>query len=266
MKQMPPSDHPIPVIDWPSNAGGYGKVLVDAKDPRFLEPLVRASDFGICGESFYARDDGANWPYNTKISGSLSAIWLRQGIAHKLSRVNENLRSLQVELFVWDGYRSIETQRGLWKFFEAQADREMPGASPAERREFVLNYVSDPSRFVRSDSTTWPAHTTGAAVDLTLRDSMTGSLLDMGAAFDEMSPVSHSDALERARLRGDIGPEHEGLRNRRILHWAMRTEGFVNYPLEFWHFDWGNQMYVHNLAIQSGVGPAAAWYGYVDSP
>ena len=41
----------------------------------------------------------------------------------------------------------------------------------------------------------------------------------------------------------------------------MIDEGFVNYPAEYWHFDFGNQMYVLN-ARALGRRYDAAWYGY----
>jgi hypothetical protein len=45
----------------------------------------------------------------------------------------------------------------------------------------------------------------------------------------------------------------------------MREAGFTNYINEWWHFDWGDQLYVLTLdlmgePLQSG----AAWYGYTE--
>jgi zinc D-Ala-D-Ala dipeptidase len=254
---------PIPIVDWRSNAGAYGNVPVDPGDPRSADPLVRIGAFGIAGQSFYAREDGDNWPYCAKIEGSLRELWCRRLVAQKLKRANEFLNARGFELYVWDAYRPIACQTGLWEFFSALAPQN---ASEEDRRAFVLNYVSDPTRFNRRDPTTWPSHSTGAAVDLTLRDLKTRELCDMGARFDEASSISHSDAYER--LLHDVATEDvvSICNNRRLLHFAMREQGFVNYPLEFWHFDWGNQMYVHNLRLLSGRAPEQAWYGYIESP
>jgi D-alanyl-D-alanine dipeptidase len=261
-----PVDYVIDIIDLASNAGSYNNVPFDADDKRAADPLVRLADFGIAGESFYARVDGKNWPYYTRIEGSLPDIWARELVAKKLKRVNELIRQHGVELYVWDAYRSIDCQRGIWKFFSDQATRHMPTASADEKKQFVLNYVSDPTRFVRSDSRTWPAHTSGGAVDLTLRSLRTLELCDMGARFDEMDDISHSHYFE-GELENDRSPQTDIVRsNRRLLHWGMSQEGFVNYPLEFWHFDWGNQMYVSNLRMTGKSAPAAAWYGYIDPP
>ena len=226
--------------------------------------MVAIDEYSIAGESFYSRTDGNNWPYGVPIEGSLPKVWCRKLVAGKLQRVNRRLASYRVELYVWDAYRPVACQHGLWDFFMTKCKREAPSASNEEVRDEVLNYVSDPTRFKRDDSTTWPVHTSGAAVDLTIRDIETRELCPMGAHFDEMGKVSHSDYYERkADASGDVATYR---RNRRLLHWAMTEEGFINYPLEFWHFDWGNQMYVHNVRILTGQALNAAWYGYVDSP
>jgi zinc D-Ala-D-Ala dipeptidase len=259
-------DYQIRILDWQGDAESYISIPVDAEDPRFNDPLVLLKDFRIAGESFYFRSDGNNFPYLNRIKGSLSEVWCRRLIAEKLFRINERLQEYGAELYVWDIYRPIECQRGLWNFYCAEATRDMPGATEQQKRKYVLKYVSDPTRFVSSNPTTWPAHSTGAAVDLTLRDRKTLQLLDMGARFDEMSAVIHSDYFEREPKSERSERTDIIRRNRRLLHWALTQEGFVNYPLEYWHFDWGNQMYVHNLCLLAGFGPEAAWYGYVEVP
>lgn len=252
---------------WPEagNAGGYKDVPFDFEDPRGREPLVSLTKAGLAGESFYARTDGRNWPYNARIEGSLKDLWARQSVAEKLLRVNEALLPFDVELFVWDAYRPIETQLGLWRFFEAEAERRMPEASAAQKRDFILTFVSDPTRFDPKDPTSWPVHSCGGAVDLTLR-KIGGKLVEMGARFDEPSEASASDFFERLCRNGTIAEDDEALNNRRLLHEAMESEGFVNYPLEYWHFDWGDQMYVRHLAARGHEGPKAAWYGTVAPP
>ena len=44
----------------------------------------------------------------------------------------------------------------------------------------------------------------------------------------------------------------EARRNRRLLYWAMTAAGFVNYPFEFWHFDYKTQAAVMNQGFPSG--------------
>jgi D-alanyl-D-alanine dipeptidase len=261
-----PSVRKIPVLDWSADTGSYRDIPVDAADPRGAEPLVRFSDFGIPCESFYARTDGGNWPYRARIVGAMRHVWGRKGVAERLVRVNARLASFDAEVFVVDAYRSIKCQEGLWEFFRAQARREMPDATQEEQRSYVRNFISDPTQFTRGDSRTWPVHSSGGAVDVILRRAGTHEALDLGARFDEMSPDSCSDALERKLAAGEIAADDPRLLNRRLLHWAMAEEGFVNYPFEFWHFDYGDQMYVLHGRLLGLPVPAAAWYGYVGPP
>lgn len=142
----------------------------------------------------------------------------------------------------------------------------MPQADDAALTAQVGRYVSDPRRFHPDDPRSWPAHATGAALDLTLRDKQTHALLDMGTHFDDMSATSHSDYFERLLQQGRIAADDHRLRNRRLLHWSMWEQGFINYAYEYWHFDFGDQMYVMIRNYLSGDCPRAAWYGYTSAP
>ncbi len=72
-------------------------------------------------------------------------------------------------------------------------------------------------------------HSRGATVDLGLLDCRQGACraLDMGTGFDFFDASAHTDtpaidATQRA--------------HRRQLLKAMAARGFVNYPMEWWHF------------------------------
>ncbi len=257
----------IPILDWTANAGSYRHVPVDASDPRAAELLVKLEDHGIAADNACARDDGNNSPYGQKISGALAHVWARASIARKLMAVDKMLEPLGLEIFVLDAYRPIACQQGLWDFYWGEARKKMPDASEAERASYVLNFVSDPTRFDPADSRTWPVHTSGGAVDVTLRRRETGEALDMGVGFDDMNDLVVSDAFERRCRAGEIGADDPRLINRRLLHNAMAAQGFINYPLEFWHFDYGDQMHaLHARLLGHAAAPAAAWYGYADPP
>lgn len=248
------------------DTGGYGAAPLDEADPRAGEPLVSLAGYGLAGEAYYGRTDGGNAPYHCSIPGSIAELWARESVAEKLVRVNRALHEWGFRLFVWDAYRPVACQQALWDFFWAQARADAPGADAPAIRARVLTFISDPSGFNPHDPASAPTHATGAAIDLTLQHLDTAALADMGAGFDEMSARAASDYYERALARGQIAPNDRRLLHRRLLHAAMRAEGFVNYPPEFWHFDWGNQMYVRNLAAMGGDAPRAAWYGYVRPP
>jgi D-alanyl-D-alanine dipeptidase len=224
---------------------------------------------GVAFESYYAKTDGNNPPFNRFIEGSRRDIWLRKSVAEKLARVNELLRPFQAELFVFDGYRSVASQQGLWDFYYGKAKEENPSGSDEEHRARARQFIVNPVNFDENDSRTWPAHTNGAAIDLTLRDSVTKELLDMGAKFevDADFDFSAGDYFERQLLAGKIDENDVRLQHRRLLNWAMMQEGLLNETAKvFWHYDWGNQIYVRASRALLKDPPQAAWYGYIAPP
>ncbi len=260
-------EYKISILDETSDAGGYKNVPVDLRDPRAAEPLVKFSDCGIACDSYEARSICGDDPYKEKISGAAKDVWGRKTVAEKLGRVNGFLRPWDMEIFVWDGYRSIEGQASFWNYYSRQTARQMPLFSEEERKKATLKLVSDPTGFDRSDSTTWPIHTSGGAVDVGMRSLKTGAFPDISAGFDEKGRIPQSDVLERKVLAGEISEDDPRLIYRRLLHWAMAEEGFINCPFEYWHFDYGDQMYVlYSHMLKMSDAPRAAWYGYVDSP
>lgn len=225
-----------------------------------------ARDHGLAGENYYARTDGQNAPYRRAISGAVHALWCRRSIVAMLLEVNKRLAGYGAEVYLWDAYRPVACQQALWDFFWTRFRCLMPQADDAMLAEHVRRYVSDPRRFDPDDPRTWSAHATGAAIDLTLRDKTTHALLDMGTHFDDMSATSHSDYFERLLHDGRIAPDDHRLRNRRLLHWCMQEQGFINYSYECWHFDYGDQMYVMMRNYRARDFRRPAWYGYISAP
>jgi D-alanyl-D-alanine dipeptidase len=262
-------DHQVPITSPEMFSSPYLDIPLDQNDPRGREPLISLESVGVAFESYYAKTDGNNPPFNTSINGSRRDIWLRKSVAEKLARVNELLRPFEAELFVLDGHRSVACQQGLWDFYYGKAQQENPGGSEEEHRARARQFIVNPVNFDENDSRTWPAHTNGAAIDLTLRDSVTKELLEMGARFeaDAEFDFSSGDYFERQLLAGNIDENDVRLQNRRLLNWAMTQEGLLNETAKvFWHYDWGNQIYVRASRALLKDPPQAAWYGYIDPP
>lgn len=259
LPQLPP----IPAIGQAVNAGNYKTVPIDFEHALYDEELVDIQDYGIAGQSYYFRNDGGNIPYGRRLAGSRPDILVRKSVAERLRDVNRKLESLGVELFVWDAYRPLQTQIGIWQFFEEVKRNENPRYGEDEVYAEVIKYVSDPNSFCSDDPTTWPTHMTGASIDLTICNLEDKELLEMGAHFDQMDSASHTNHFEEAHKSGDISSEDPRLLNRRLLYYAMRSSGFTNYPLEFWHYDWGNQMFQMIRSAQDKSPIEAAWYGVI---
>lgn len=250
---------PVPLR--PENAGtalNYHQMPVDMTSPLWNEPLVKASAVGLSNQSYYHIADGSNAPYGAQIPGSLPDVWMRKSIADKLLRINETLAPQDLELHVHDAYRPIETQKALWDHFIEKGRQQLQTGDPETLREFAGHFASEPHGFDPTNPETWPTHNTGASVDVTLRQKSTGKILDMGSGFDEASDASFTDTFEKNA--GNI----ESRNNRRTLHQAMIDEGFTNYPYEWWHYDFGTQMWLQNSdLLDKGV---KAWYGPATLP
>lgn len=260
-------DHQVPTTSLEMFSSSYLDIPIDKNDPRGLEPLIPLESVGVAYESYYAKTDGNNPPFGTTIEGSRQEIWLRKTVAEKLARVNDLLRPFEAELFVLDGHRTVSCQQGLWDFFYTRAKQQNPGGSDEEHRANARQFIVDPASFDEADSRTWPAHTNGAAVDLTLRDLVTKEPLEMGAQFEQDTEASAGDYFERQLAAGRIDENDIRLQHRRLLNWAMTQEGLLNETAKvFWHYDWGNQIYVRASRALLDDPPRAAWYGYIEPP
>lgn len=244
-------ERPLPTLSQSSKlltSTDSHKEAVDLNTAKSNEKLVAVESFKIAGESFYARTDKLNAPYYQSFASAPKKILLRLTAAKKLQEVNAKLAPLGLEIFLFDGFRPVSCQKELWKYFLKQARLALPNSSEAEQIAYASRYCSNPSRYKNTDSTTWPTHCTGGAVDLTLRRKATGELLFMGSIFDDDSEVSHTDYFEITKSKltsSDI----EARGNRRLLYWAMKSSGFENYHYEWWHYDYGNQMWLMNKKL-----------------
>ncbi|MGA7160133.1 MAG: M15 family metallopeptidase [Bacteroidota bacterium] len=131
---------------------------------------------------------------------------LRREPAESLSAVQKELRTRGLGLKIFDGYRPLSIQKKLWE------------AVPDAR------YVADPSKGSR--------HNRGAAVDLTIIDSL-GNEIAMPTPFDNFTVKAHCDYMKLPK---------KILKNRALLEKMMERHGFLRMSTEWWHFDfhgWG---------------------------
>lgn len=116
-------------------------------------------------------------------------------------RARDLAAPLGLRFRLFDCYRPIEAQWVLW---DAVEDKR---------------FVADPRL--------GGLHPRGVAVDLTLLDAASGEDLDMGTAFDALTPLSAHGTLEIAR---------EAQRNRALLLGLMTAAGWDHYSMEWWHY------------------------------
>lgn len=129
-------------------------------------------------------------------------------------------------LLIIEAYRSPERQRFLWNEALALVRGRQPNLSNEELEKQARRFVAQPSKRIGG-------HQTGGAIDLTLADDK-GNELFLGTRVQEFNKQTHTRAWriskEAKRLRG-------------ILKNVMTSVGFINYPGEWWHFTYGDQMW-----------------------
>jgi D-alanyl-D-alanine dipeptidase len=88
----------------------------------------------------------------------------------------------------------------------------------------------------------------------------------MGGVFDDPSDISHTAHFEDPAHDTSCSGR-EARRNRRLLFWAMHAEGFASLPAEWWHYDWGDQLWSKNrhraIPVERGL---LAFYGPATQP
>lgn len=158
---------------------------------------VTEERFGVELEIAYATDRN----FMGKAVYGRAACFLHPDAAALLRRAVD-LAALQGwRLRIYDGFRPAEAQWVLWD--------HTPNPE----------FVSDPRR--------GSPHSMGAAVDLTLVDAASGQALEMGTAFDDLTPASH---------HGSTAVSAEAQRNRLLLLGLMTAAGWDFFRNEWWHY------------------------------
>jgi zinc D-Ala-D-Ala dipeptidase len=208
----------------------YRSWPITREHPLYHEPLIEVRETGISGKNYYHLAD--NPPYNQQIPGSVDELFLRKTVLSKLQEINARIAPYNLELFIHDGWRPAAVQHYL-------AEVWFPANVVPSNGEFQY-WAPGPAHDTDIDPLSPPPHSTGGAVDLTLR-TVESKLLWMGTDFDDTTPPAHTDAFE---YKENLSIQDEEARaNRRILFWLMQEAGFANNPTEWWHYSYGDQMW-----------------------
>lgn len=236
--------------------GNYRAQPYDIDHAAANQPLVdiTKAPYNIAGDPYYNRE--RNTIYGGRIEGSMSVLLMRQGVAELLAERNEILKRDGFEIYVRDGYRTIDTQRGGRVRFAERLRRNHPGWNDAQVTEEVDRYWAvPPASADLLDKYSPPPHMSGGVADLTLRDLATKETLGMGSVFDDVDTSAYPDHFERVcnakigRNRIPTYTEEEALYNRRMLYWvfedpsnSLEKRMSVN-ATEIWHVSFGDQLW-----------------------
>ncbi|MFZ2484353.1 MAG: M15 family metallopeptidase [Minisyncoccia bacterium] len=166
--------------------------------------------------------------------------YLRTTVRDMLHKASSNLPEGYKFLIV-TAYRPLWMQKELYERRTWQMTKKHPFLRifrPDEFRRIVGLYTAPPGG---------SSHQDGAAVDLTLTKD--GERLDMGTTL--------TDYGERVHTENNLITDDQR-KNRKILYDAMIGAGFANYPLEWWHYCYGNRMWA------AYAQKAECFYGRID--
>jgi D-alanyl-D-alanine dipeptidase len=149
--------------------------------------------------------------------GSLNRIYLQKEVAERLSTAQKALKEQDstLSLLVFDGVRPRSVQQRMWDALDT---------IPFHER---IKFVSNPKN--------GSLHSYGCAVDLTIYDHKTDTLLDMGAGYDDLRKIAYPRYEEEFLESGELTKLQ--YRNRKLLRSVMRKGGFWVIATEWWHFN-----------------------------
>ncbi|OIN08847.1 M15 family metallopeptidase [Oceanisphaera psychrotolerans] len=187
--------------------------------------------------------------YKLGIPNAIPECHVRKGVYLRLLQAAELLPE-GISLLVLDSWRPYAVQQYLYDTLYNAIETRWPDKSPTALEQLTREFVSLPSTHPQTPS----PHLTGGSVDVTLIDEQ-GLMLDMGTLFDEASSGSHSGAFEL--LENPTPHEQQIIGHRRLLYRVMTAAGFTNLPSEWWHYDFGNQLWAwYSNSTQACYGVA----------
>ena len=145
--------------------------------------------------------------------GAFNRAFLHRIAAEKLRQAGADLTREKPgwKILVFDALRPRAVQRVLW-----DAVKGTP----------LQPYVANPQN--------GSIHNFGLAVDVTLVDDA-GREIDMGTPYDAFGALAQPALEDRFLKEGKLTAAH--LENRRLLRRIMTGAGFIQLPLEWWHYD-----------------------------
>lgn len=157
-----------------------------------------------------------------------SPIYIRKEVYKKLKIFNEELKSKNLKIKLYDAYRSYDNQKESWNRRYKEIKEKYPDLDEKELERLTKLRVS---KVTNKDNV--GGHQTGGAIDITLTDE-NGKELNMGTKYSEHN---NKTKTENRYLT------EEEKENREYLKKQLEKLGFINYPNEWWHFCYGDKMW-----------------------
>jgi D-alanyl-D-alanine dipeptidase len=152
--------------------------------------------------------------------------YLRKGAARRLRKAQQSL-ARGYHLVIWEAHRPLNVQKDMYNKYHTYLKTRNPTWSEDRLESETRKFVAPPKGV--------PPHSTGGTVDLSIIGPDKNEL-DMGTKylkFDEKTHMDFEELDEQVKL------------NRIQLTMVMEDAGFVNYPLEWWHWSYGDKYWAH---------------------
>ena len=152
-----------------------------------------------------------------------SHIYLRKSVYNKLKAI-----ALPQGYYfkIMSAYRPLDEQIKRWQTKCLELRQKYPDISEEELISKARIFSADPRNG-------FGGHQTGGAIDITLCDRH-GKDYDMGTPYLAITEKVHTNSKEISRKQAD---------NRQILISALMQKDFANYPLEWWHYSYGDRLW-----------------------
>jgi zinc D-Ala-D-Ala dipeptidase len=150
------------------------------------------------------------------------ARYIRENVAHRLN-LAQSLLPKGYRLVLRCGYRPLSIQKKRYAWMHTKLKKAHPIWTNHRLMDETSKRVAPPNII--------PPHSTGGAVDITIRGK-NGKLLDMGTKLGQFNSKTKTDSKEITIKQK---------KNRKLLITIMTRAEFINYPTEWWHWSYGDR-------------------------
>lgn len=200
----------------------------------YYDPFIDLRD-----QNIIAYGDSPEVPNNTDYTK------MRQGVYEKLIAA-QSLLPHDLRFCIYEAYRSLDLQSKLFDGYYMKQKQDNPSGSHEELFAATTKLVSpvvnlDGSRNI-------PPHATGAAIDVYLIDR-NGDTIDMGMPIKNwMQDLDASLSQTDSTKIPDRAKEY-----RKIVGDIMSAVGFANYPMEYWHWSYGDRYWAYQQNAEYAI-------------
>ena len=161
-------------------------------------------------------------------------VLLRKKVALRLYKIADRLPE-DMYIKIYSAYRSRIKLYEIWKEELGKMEHENPNLGRAELLLQLKHKVTSPN-------VSMGGHDTGAAVDLALCDA-DGNELDFGTKYHEKNTELTTLTKEQKN-------------NQKYIQKVMKSQDFVQYPGQWWHYSYGDRYWAAYKGKRQG-----AFYG-----